>query len=133
MSFYYERRHERLAPPEVFRKRLIRSGTVGSIMVAISLVVGMAGYHFLETMDWLDAFVNASMILSGMGPLKSPETTGGKLFAGIYAIYSGFAVLVIAAVAFAPVVHRALHRFHIQEDEDAQEAAGTPRKPRKPR
>jgi hypothetical protein len=128
---YYERRHERLAPPEVFRKRLIRSGSVGTIMVVISLAVGMAGYHFLEQMDWLDAFVNASMILSGMGPLMSPGTVGGKLFAGIYAIYSGLAVLVIAAIAFAPVVHRVLHRFHIQEDEEAKDA----KKPagRKPR
>jgi hypothetical protein len=132
MTFYYERRHERLAPPAVFRKRLIRSGTVGTIMVVISLVVGMAGYHFLERMGWLDAFLNASMILSGMGPLTSPASVAGKLFAGIYAIYSGFAVLVIAAIAFAPVVHRVLHRFHIQEDEEARETKEPGRKAVKP-
>ena len=117
---FYEGRHQQLAPPEVFHRRLIRSGVVGSIMVVISLAVGMTGYRFLENLTWLDAFLNASMILSGMGPVTNPATVGGKLFAGIYAIYSGFAVLVIAAVAFAPVIHRVLHRFHIEEDEHSE-------------
>jgi len=111
----YERLHQRLASPEVFRRRLVQSGIVGIVMVAISLVVGMAGYHWIESLDWLDSFLNAAMILSGMGPLHTPDTTAGKLFAGIYALYSGFAVLVIAAIAFAPVVHRVFHRFHIEE------------------
>ncbi len=119
----YERRHERLASPEIFRRRLVQSGRIGLIMVAISLVVGMTGYHWLESLGWLDSFVNASMILSGMGPIHNPQTTWGKLFAGIYALYSGFAVLVIAAIMFAPVVHRLLHRFHIQEDEGERKAA----------
>jgi hypothetical protein len=118
--YFYERRHQKLASPEVFRRRLIRSGVVGSIMVIISLGVGMTGYRFLENLTWLDAFLNASMILSGMGPVTNPATVGGKLFAGIYAIYSGFAVLVIAAVAFAPVIHRVMHRFHIEEDEGGE-------------
>ena len=87
---------------------------MGSGLVVISLAVGMLGYHGFENLSWLDAFLNASMILSGMGPVTSPVTTGGKLFAGIYALYSGFAVLVIAGVIFAPVVHRFLHRFHLE-------------------
>lgn len=115
--FWYERRHEPLAPPEVFHRRLLRSGTLGFIMVVISLAVGMAGYYFLEGLDFLDSFVNAAMILSGMGPLHNPETAGGKVFAGIYALYSGFAVLVIAAITFAPAVHRILHRFHLEAEE----------------
>jgi len=119
----YERLHQRLASPEVFRRRLVQSGIVGIVMVAISLVVGMAGYHWIESLDWLDSFLNAAMILSGMGPLHTPDTTAGKLFAGIYALYSGFAVLVIAAIAFAPVVHRVLHRFHIEEDEADEKGA----------
>jgi hypothetical protein len=118
----YEHRTEQLASPAVYRKRLIQSGTVGFIMVAVSLAVGMAGYAYFEDLGWLDAFVNAAMILSGMGPLHDPESTGGKLFAGIYALYSGFAVLVIAAVTFAPFIHRILHRFHMRTEEDEERA-----------
>lgn len=107
-----------LAPPEVFARRLLASTAVGLALVIASLVVGMAGYHGYEGLPWIDAFLNAAMILSGMGPLMQPATTGGKLFAGIYALYSGLAVLVIAGVIFGPVVHRFLHRFHIEAKDD---------------
>jgi hypothetical protein len=103
-----------LPPPQVFLRRLLVSTTVALALVVASLAVGMAGYHGYEGLPWLDAFLNASMILSGMGPLMSPVTPGGKVFAGIYALYSGFAVLVIAGVMFGPVVHRFLHRFHLE-------------------
>ena len=116
----YERRSQQLASPAAYRRRLIQSGAAGFIMVAISLAAGMAGYAYFEDLGWLDSFVNAAMILSGMGPLHDPETTGGKLFAGIYALYSGFAVLVIAAVTFAPAIHRMLHRFHMPTEEDEE-------------
>jgi hypothetical protein len=129
---FYERRRQRLASKEVFHRRLIRSGSVGFVMVVISLAVGMAGYHFFEGLSVLDSFVNAAMILSGMGPLHDPTTAAGKVFAGIYALYCGFAVLVIAAIAFAPVVHRVLHHFHIEEDQEAMGRTGevTVEKPR---
>jgi hypothetical protein len=107
-----------LAPPQVFFLRLLVNIAAGLGLVIVSLAVGMAGYHGYEGLGWLDAFLNASMILSGMGPLMSPVTTGGKLFAGFYALYSGLAVLVIAGVIFAPVVHRFLHRFHLEAEED---------------
>ena len=114
---------KRLAPRPVFIRRLLASATVGLVLVVVSLAVGMAGYHGYEGLAWIDSFVNASMILSGMGPLMSPVTTAGKLFAGIYALYSGLAVLVIAGVIFAPAVHRFLHRFHIEaEDDDESES-----------
>ena len=113
----YENRRDRLAPPEVFHARLRRSGTIGLILVAISLSVGVAGYMGFESLSFLDAFLDASMILSGMGPVHTPTTVGGKLFAGLYALYSGFAVLAIAAVMFAPVIHRVMHRFHLEEAE----------------
>jgi hypothetical protein len=122
----YESRRQKLASPEVFRQRLVRSGTIGFIMVVVSLVIGMAGYKWTESLGWMDAFLNASMILSGMGPVNVPQTVAGKLFAGIYALYSGFAVLAIAAVMFAPVIHRVLHRFHIEED---SEQAAPPKQP----
>ena len=114
----FESRRQQLASPEVFRRRLVRSFFVGLAMVAVSLAAGMAGYAVFESLGWTDSFLNASMILSGMGPLHQPQTTAGKLFAGIYALYSGFAVLVIAAVTFAPAIHRVLHRFHIADDQD---------------
>ena len=103
-----------LAPPKVFFRRLLTSTALGLAMVIVSLAVGMAGYHGYEGLPWIDAFLNASMILSGMGPLLQPVTTGGKLFAGFYALYSGLAVLVIAGIMFGPVVHRFLHRFHLE-------------------
>jgi hypothetical protein len=103
-----------LPSPQVFLRRLLASTALGLVLIVASLAVGMAGYHGYERLSWLDSFLNASMILSGMGPLMSPVTTGGKVFAGVYALYSGFAVLVIAGVMFAPVVHRFLHRFHLE-------------------
>ena len=114
-----ERRIRRLASPQAFRRRLIGTGTVGLVLIAISLAIGIAGYAITEHLGLLDAFLNAAMILSGMGPVHDPQTVAGKLFAGFYAIYSGFAVLGIAAIVFSPVVHRLVHKFHILDsDED---------------
>ena len=123
----FEHRRQGLASPEVYRRRLVTSGSVGLVLIAISLGAGMAGYAGFEDLDFVDAFLNASMILSGMGPLYSPQTTGGKLFAGFYALYSGLAVLIIAAVMFAPVMHRVMHRFHLeQRDEDEKARKKSP-------
>ena len=108
-----------LAPLPVFRRRLIGAGTLGVGLVAASLIVGIAGYMLTERLAFIDAFLNAAMILSGMGPLHSPESAAGKIFAGLYALYCGFAVLGIAAIMFAPVVHRLFHRFHIEAEESA--------------
>jgi len=114
--FRYERRRQPLASPEVFYRRLRRSGVVGFVLVLASLLVGMAGYAGFEGLGFLDSFLNSAMILAGMGPVHNPITPGGKLFAGLFALYSGFAVLAIAAVMFAPIVHRAMHRFHLEEE-----------------
>jgi hypothetical protein len=74
----------------------------------------MFGYHVLERLSWIDAFLNASMLLGGMGSANSPVTWGGKLFAGVYALYCGFVVLVVAGLLLAPVLHRVLHRLHAE-------------------
>ena len=103
-----------------FARRLVFSGVAGAAMVAVSLAAGMAGYHFLERLSWIDAFANAAMILSGMGPLAQLQTNAGKLFAGLYALYSGLAVIFIAGIMFAPVVHRFLHRFHLESRKERQ-------------
>ncbi len=113
----YERRNEALATRERFLQRLIRSIAVGTVFVIASLAIGMAGFHYTEQLGWMDAFVNAAMLLSGMGPLHSPATAAGKLFAGLYSIYCGFAVLIGAAIIFAPIIHRAMHHFHLEDDE----------------
>ncbi len=110
--------HLPLAPSEVHRRRLLTAGRVGLAIVAASLAVGIAGYMAFEGLGALDAFLNAAMILSGMGPLHNPQTTAGKVFAGIYALYSGFAVIGISAVIFAPLVHRMFHRMHIADAEE---------------
>lgn len=114
----YEARHEPLLPRKFFFKRLLRSFLAACLLIGVSLFIGMAGYHHFEGMSWIDAFANASMILSGMGPLTELKTWGGKLFAGLYALYSGLVLIVAAAVLFAPIIHRMFHRFHIEADEN---------------
>jgi hypothetical protein len=84
----------------------------------VSLAVGMLGYHFLGGLAWIDAFLNASMILSGMGPVDMLSTFGAKLFAGLYALYSGLALIATAALVLAPILHRFLHRFHLEDSKD---------------
>jgi hypothetical protein len=110
----FEHRSDPLLPRREFFGRLMRCAVAGAGIVAASLFIGMFGYHALEGFSWLDAFVNASMLLGGMGPVDPVHTTGGKLFAGFYALYCGFAVLAIAGIIFAPIVHRFLHRFHLE-------------------
>jgi hypothetical protein len=96
-----------------FYRRLARSIAIGVTLILFSLFIGMWGYHWFEGMAWLDAFLNASMILAGMGPVGDLHTSSGKLFAGCYAIFSGVLFLSMAAVIMAPVVHRFLHRMHL--------------------
>lgn len=113
----FETRSSPLLPRRQFLSRMARSFALGLGFVLLSLFAGMVGYHQLEEMGWLDAFLNASMLLSGMGPLDAPKSEGGKLFAGIYALYSGLAVITVAAILLTPLLHRGLHRFHVEEDE----------------
>ena len=108
----FERRNGKLAPVSVFVKRMAMSLGVALAMIAASLFVGIAGYHWLAGYEWIDSLLEASMILGGMGPVDSPHTTGGKLFAGFYALYAGLVVLVAAGAMFLPVLHRLMHTFH---------------------
>ena len=86
------------------------------MLVAGSLIMGMAGYEYFESLEWRDAFLNAAMLLGGMGPVEAPHSRGGKVFAGLYALYAGLVFLIVAAILLAPVVHRLLHRFHWDGD-----------------
>ncbi|HXX58662.1 MAG TPA: hypothetical protein VEI96_11725 [Thermodesulfovibrionales bacterium] len=112
----FENHREPLIPFSAFLRRLVRSVSIAFIFVFLSLVLGASGYHYTESLSWLDATLNASMILTGMGPVNELHTTPGKLFATFYALYSGVAFLTIAAVLFAPVIHRFLHRLHLELD-----------------
>jgi hypothetical protein len=94
------------------------SAAISSGVVGATVFVGMAGYHFTEHMSWLDAFANASMIASGMGPLAPLATVGGKLFAGLYALFCGIVLIAAAGLILTPVFHRALHTLHIDEDDE---------------
>jgi hypothetical protein len=94
---------------------MAKSFGAASLLIGLSLIAGMLGYRYFEGMSWIDSFANASMILSGMGPLTPLETSGGKLFAGFYALYSGLALIMATGILFAPLVHRFLHRFHLEE------------------
>lgn len=109
----YESRKQALASRRKFLRRVALSLLVALLIIAVSLFGGMLGYAYLEGMGWLDAFLNAAMILSGMGPVQPLRTDAGKLFAGCYAIYSGLIVILITGIVLAPIAHRVLHRFHV--------------------
>ncbi len=119
----FEHRREALLPRHLFLRRVARNAALSLGFVAGSLALGMLGYRGTEGLSWLDAFLNASMILTGMGPVNEMHTTAGKLFAGCYALFSGVAFLTAVAVVFAPLFHRFLHRFHLEAHrEDATQA-----------
>jgi hypothetical protein len=108
----YESRHEPPVPGTLFAKRLALHLALALGVVLASLSIGMLGYAYLEHLPWLDAFLNSAMLLGGMGPVDAPRSAGGKLFAGLYALYAGLVFLVSAALVFTPVLHRLLHKFH---------------------
>lgn len=114
----FEKKRDRLLPRAQFIIRFIYSTAIGLIIVLLALLMGMWGYHYFQPMSWVDAFVNAAMILSGMGPVSPLTTVGGKIFAGIYALFSGFAIILIVGIIFSPVVHRFFHKFLLDSDDN---------------
>lgn len=118
----YENRHRPLLPLSKFIFRLLNHIWLAFGMVAAALFIGILGYRCLEGLSWVDALLNSSMILGGMGPVNPIRTTAGKIFASAYALFSGIVFLVIIGVLFAPVFHRFLHKFHLEfEDEKAKD------------
>jgi hypothetical protein len=105
-----------LMPAHIFVKRLVRTTIIAIFITALAVFIGMVGYRHFEGLSWVDAFLNASMILSGMGEVAPLQTDGGKIFASFYALFSGTLFLVMIAIVFAPVIHRFIHKFHISED-----------------
>jgi hypothetical protein len=117
----FERKHEALASSGTFSSRLARNSLWALGLIVVALTIGMAGYMGFENMNLVDAFANAAMILSGMGPLQPLTSDGGKIFAGLYAIASGLLLFAIAGIVLAPVYHRILHRFHVSYEDDESE------------
>jgi hypothetical protein len=114
----YEHKSAPLLSRAQFLRRLLLHGLAGGSLVLASLGIGMVGYACFENLSWLDAFLNAAMLLGGMGPVESPQTDAGKLFAGCYALYAGLVFLVAVAIVLAPVVHRVMHRLHLAESDE---------------
>jgi hypothetical protein len=110
----YERRHEPLISRDVYFRRIARSGGMAFAAVLAALFLGVSGYHWIEGIPWVDAILNAAMILGGMGPVAELHTTAGKLFAAAYALFSGLMFIVVAGLLFAPIIHRFLHAFHLE-------------------
>ena len=98
--------------------RLMRQLLLTIVIGLVSLLIGMTGYHYLEQMSWLDAFVNAAMLLGGMGPVDALHTSSGKVFAGCYALYCGVFLVVCGGLLLVPVFHRVLHYFHAEAEDD---------------
>jgi hypothetical protein len=111
----YEHHRSPLLPPRRFALRVLRHFALAVLLLAVSLWLGMAGYEHYEQLAWRDAFLNAAMLLGGMGPVNNPVTPAGKLFAGCYALYAGLMFIVSAGIILAPVVHRMLHLLHCDE------------------
>lgn len=111
----YESKNQPPIPRSSFARRLAAHLGLASCLLLVSLGAGMFGYVQLEHMAWIDAFLNAAMLLGGMGPVNLPQTGGGKFFAGVYALYAGLVFIVTAALVFTPIVHRVIHHFHWSE------------------
>ena len=113
----FEHHSEKLLPRHLFLRRLVKYAMISLGIIIASLVIGMIGYHVFEGFSWVDSFLNAAMLMGGMGPVGILHSDGGKVFAGIYALYCGFIVLVSVGIFAAPIFHRFLHHFHLEREQ----------------
>ncbi len=113
----FEHRSKPLLPHREFIKRMIFFALLSTGFMIFSLLLGMIGYRIFEDFSWVDAFVNAAMLMGGMGPVNELHTDAGKIFAGVYSMYCGIVFLIAAGFLIAPVFHRFLHRFHLETDD----------------
>jgi hypothetical protein len=112
---FFEHRNQPPIPMSIFLYRVAKFSGAAFALIAGALAIGMVGYHALEGLPWLDAFLNAAMLLGGMGPVNTLHTSAGKFFSGCYALFSGLVFISVAGLVFAPVIHRLLHRFHFDD------------------
>jgi hypothetical protein len=113
----YERRGDKLAPRNIFIKRIIGALGIALGVIVVGLGAGIAGYHWIAGFDWIDSLLEASMILGGMGPVNQLPSDGAKIFASIYALFSGLVVLALMGIMLSPVMHRIMHKFHVAEED----------------
>ena len=111
----FEPKSQKVVPFSVFLVRLARFAGIAILLILAALLIGIAGYHWIAGLGWVDALINASMILGGMGPVDRLTTSGAKVFASAYALFSGLVFIAVMGIVFTPVVHRMLHRFHMDE------------------
>jgi len=114
----FEHHKQPLASQSEFAQRMLRFGLLAAGVILFSLGIGILGYHYLESLSWIDSLLNASMILGGMGPVNALQTDAGKVFASFYALYSGIILLASVGVLAAPIFHRFMHRFHLELEDD---------------
>ena len=122
-----ERRHEEILPLHLFVRRMFKCGLIALVLVACALGLGVCGYHFFADLPWLDALLNASMILTGMGPVDVLHSNSAKIFASGYALFSGLVFISLMALLIGPVAHRVLHKFHIAEEDIDQKDRSEPK------
>ena len=115
----FERKHQKIAPASIFMKRLAGYIVIAILLILFALFIGIAGYHWLAGLGWVDSLLNASMILGGMGPVNLLTNTSAKIFASLYALFSGLVFIAVMGIVFTPIVHRMLHKFHV-DDKDLQ-------------
>jgi hypothetical protein len=111
----FERKHQKVASVLVFIKRLGRCLAAAVLLILAALLIGVAGYHWIAGLGWVDALLNASMILGGMGPVNSLVNNAAKIFASFYALFSGLVFIAVMGIVLSPVAHRMLHKFHVDE------------------
>ena len=114
----FEHHKQPLASQSEFAQRMVRFGLLAAGVIIFSLGIGILGYHYLESLSWIDSLLNASMILGGMGPVNTLQTNAGKVFASFYALYSGIILLASVGVLATPIFHRFMHRFHLELADD---------------
>jgi hypothetical protein len=112
--FNYEHKNRPLLPKRLFLRRMLWNALFASFILSICLLIGIIGYHFWGPMSWIDALHNASMILSGMGPVAEIKTNIGKIFSSFYALFSGVAFITNIGILIAPIAHRFFHKLHLE-------------------
>jgi len=123
----FESRQEPILPTRIFIRRLLACLGLALAIMAVALSLGVAGYHFIAGLPWIDALLNASMILTGMGPVDVLRSNAAKVFASLYALFSGLVFISLMGLLLSPIAHRVLHKFHLSDKDMDDEKSRTPR------
>ncbi|HEY6122261.1 MAG TPA: hypothetical protein VIV66_20055 [Pyrinomonadaceae bacterium] len=121
----FDNHHHKLAPFSVFVNRIIGALMIAFGLIVVALLIGIAGYHWLAKLSWIDSFLEASMILGGMGPVNQLTSNGAKIFASIYALFAGVMFIGVMGVVISPIIHRGLHKIHLDEADLEKKASKT--------